>query len=268
LNRIKGQGEVTTMFNSSEIARALWAAVIGAALYGTAASIGTEAPAKWWVVMIVCTAVIIAVIIGLWLLWKRANPEQIPPPPPVVMTEDAFREAQRRYIEKHEKLVKPDNALAVELIKLGTDFGKMTVTYLVVGNGGGLAALLAIHPLLRDGNQIWLVQQVWVAVAFAIGLFLAVLTAAIGYLTFIGGIRTRWSMAHHNAVWISRSEFGTDATWVQNEMARHFRIWRRGDRFSEVALFLATVTAITSGLFWAGGAFLLARNVMAAFPQT
>jgi hypothetical protein len=175
-----------------------------------------------------------------------------------------FNDAQQRFIEKHDKLVRPDHQLAVELVKAGAEYGKQTVTFLVVGNAGGLAALLALHPLLRDTNQLWLVHQVWVAALFATGLFFGSLTAAFAYLSFLGGVQTRWNIAHSNSVWIARMEFGSDPVWATKTQEAHRQRWTWFDKFSVVTSWIAVGCAVVSGLLWAIGAFLLARNVTMA----
>jgi|HubBroStandDraft_5_1064220.scaffolds.fasta_scaffold1109662_1 hypothetical protein len=86
---------------------------------------------------------------GLWSSWKALRREQLPPlttPPPVaVTTRLEFAEAQKRYVDKHDKLVKPSQQMAIEGAKATADFGKMIITFLVVGNVGGLTALGLLH---------------------------------------------------------------------------------------------------------------------------
>jgi hypothetical protein len=194
-------------------------------------------------------------------MWPYKREPVIKPPPPVDMPDEAFREAQRRFIDKHDKIVKPDNALAVELIKTGADYGKLTVSYLAIGNGTGLAALLAIYPLIREGNAVWLGQQFGVAVAFGIGLFLAAATGAVAYVSYMGAGRTRWNMANYNAVWITQVEFGSDRTWAKTTMDEYFRLWRRGDRISDISTYIAVVLAIGSGGCWVAGALMLVDHL-------
>jgi hypothetical protein len=204
---------------------------------------------------------------GWWALWKALRQEKLPPlgsAPPVSMSRQEFAEAQRRFVEKHDKIVKPSQQMAIEGAKATADFGKTLVTFLVVGNVGGLTALLALQPIMRDSNQIWLSQQIGPALSFAVGLFLAVAAAVVGFLSMMFGVQTRWNIAHHHEVSIQQAEFGSDLTWAINAMRRHYLLWRRFDAVAEAASWIAFGLLLASGAAWTGGAYLLTRNVQAA----
>jgi hypothetical protein len=42
---------------------------------------------------------------------------------------------------------------------MGADYRKLTINYLILGNGGGLAALVALYPLIKETNPVWLTHQ-------------------------------------------------------------------------------------------------------------
>ena len=84
------------------------------------------------------------------------------------------------------------------------------MTYLLIGNGGGLAALLAIYPAVHDVNHIWLGQQLLVAMSFSVGAALGFLAGTMGYLNFFLIAHLRFSIANLNELWIKEAEFGTD----------------------------------------------------------
>jgi hypothetical protein len=187
------------------------------------------------------------------------------------LEQEELRQAQQRYVDKYDKLVTPDKVTAMELLKLSTEYGKLTLTSLIFGNGGGLATVLAIYPLIRDSNQIWLAQQLWVAVAFVVGLFLAVVTAAVASLSFMGRSMHVRNLASHNSAWIAGTEFtelGMRREWVNSRMEEDRESMRRAERTSEITSYLALTAAILSGVAWSLGTFLLARNLMVAFSTT
>lgn len=190
----------------------------------------------------------------------------IRPPPPISMSREEFIEAQRRYIEKYAHLVRPEHTNAIELMKMANEYGRITVTYLVVGNGAGLASLLALYPLLKESNQIWLFQQMWVAIAFGVGLFLAVVSAAISYLAYANGAALRWNFGHHNDTWIKGPEFNLDKDWVLETLGIQEQQKKRADRAGIAAVRLSAYVAVFSGLCWICGAIGLARNFMNAYP--
>lgn len=203
-----------------------------------------------------------------WKFWRWEKLPPITPPPPVTMTREAFAEAQRRYIDKHDKIVKPAQLIAVEFAKSAVDFGKTMMTFLVAGNVGGLVALVTLHPMMRDQNQVWLSQQLEPALGFAAGLFIAVAGGAFGYLSIVFGVHVRWNIAHHSEVSISQAEYGTDMQWAHDAMKRHFVLWRRADVLSTWTGWVAFGLIIASGACWTYGAFRLTKSILSSLPPT
>jgi hypothetical protein len=196
-----------------------------------------------------------------WLnLWRKSKPPR--PPAPIGVTAAEFAEAQSRYIEKYHKYVAPEHSHAVELLKCATEYGKVTLTYLILGNSAGIAAVLAVYPFLRDSNRLWLSQQMDVAIAFAAGLFLSVLASALSYALFLSGAALRWAIADLNEMWIQGPAFRIDNAWMQVALADQWKRRQRVDRIATVAGAALVLAAALSGGCWSVGAYILARNVM------
>jgi hypothetical protein len=94
----------------------------------------------------------------------------------------AYLQRRKAYAEDFDKTILPTIQVGQTYIESQTVFAKLAISYLFLANGGGLAAILAVQPLLRDVNQTWLQQAVWIGSIFGGGLFCAAVCAALFYL--------------------------------------------------------------------------------------
>lgn len=206
----------------------------------------------------------------MWPFKPTPKIDVTPPadPPPSLMTAKAFSEAQQRYLAKYEKIVRPNLAEAWEAAKLASDYFKMAVTYLVLGNTGGLAALVVLAPLLHEGNRLWLSQQTTIAVLFAAGAFLGVAVAVVAYYNFLHHIRASQSRAGRLDSWIMRPEFNLTPQWQEQIQDWYVAVQRNAERHANASLVVSIIVFAASGLCWAVGAILLAAAVSAGSAIT
>lgn len=173
-----------------------------------------------------------------------------------------FRKRQKNYVEKFDKLVTPDLELASEFVGYGVQYGKIAVTFLTLGNAGGLAAILALYPAVKDGNHLWLAQQFWVAVAFTIGLGCGAAVACVAYYNFVMNASVRWSMANNNDLWLKGVDFDLDRTEVAELNKQHNELMAKFGRQVTLAFRLTVGFASVSALAWLIGVWLLGLNLM------
>ncbi|WP_295142757.1 hypothetical protein [uncultured Reyranella sp.] len=222
---------------------------------------------------LVCTGTLAAGYFGWRLLrWLWPN---LPAPPPADtpqignMTIAQFQQAQREYVELHAKLVRPDHALAVDAVKLSFEYAKMTLTFLVVGNVGGLLGLLAVHPMIKEHlNQDWILQQMAPATAFAVGAACAVISAALAYLNWFANALTRYSMAEINEFWVKGAVFQLPPVWFQSAIALPEHIRWRASRFVTFTVYASIILALGSAIAWVTGTLLFASNLLAVVPAS
>lgn len=122
---------------------------------------------------------------------------------------DAFLKKREQYGEDYSKTVKPSLDLHMQCVGYALQYSKLTVSYLFIINVGGLAGMLAIAPLIRDFNQVWLVQSLWIAFLFGAGLFFAAVTAAVVYLNFTMNARLYQVRATEDTNWLLVWYFNT-----------------------------------------------------------
>lgn len=200
----------------------------------------------------------------MWFRKKTPAPMQPPPHPPVGMTPQQFKAAQDAYVEKYAKLVHPIRLIAVEATRLAADFGKRAITFAVLGNAGGLAALVVLAPMMHETNKAWLQQQLWTAVAFAAGAAIAVGVAIIAHFNYSAHA---WNMARdfqRNDQWIRSLEFGLNQTWHQQNdawlAAQQAAANRRADRTN----LLSVIAYIAAAGCWIFGAVSMVKSISAA----
>jgi len=204
-------------------------------------------------------------------IWKTFTVDPalppLPPPPPVGLNREEYIAAQTAYTDKHEKYVKTDVMVAVESFKQTLDYGKLILTYVIWGNAGGLATIIALAPLLRDWNQLWLAQQWLPALLFGIGLFMGACLAVFLVLNFATNTNRRWNIADSNDAWLKSFAFQVDPSW-SNAMNEHYRV--ANERLARRSLTTANWAGgclIASALAWAAGAILLTIGIISAVPS-
>ena len=177
------------------------------------------------------------------------------------MTRDEFKRAQDEYVGKFDKLVKPRELIMVEAAKAAADFAKMVINYLVLGNAGGLGALIVLAPLMRDSDQLWIAKQFCTAAAFAGGAALAVSVAVIAHFNYASHAASYDMQAKRDDSWIRSLEFKMDEnwrreteTWMRSQQVRH-------NRRANITNALSVVAIIASAALWVYGAISLAMSV-------
>jgi hypothetical protein len=193
------------------------------------------------------------------ILGSTDSPETLSPP--LGLDREQHSAAQKVYAEKYDKLVKPELTLAADFARMSVEYGKTTVSYLLLGNSGGLGALVAVYPLVRESNQLWLAQQIPVAIAFAAGLFFAASSGAVAYYNFTRNATARWALATNTDLWIKKTDFQLDATKVDPLLRHNEAVFKRAIRQADLAYRAALSFALVSALAWAAGAVLLTIGV-------
>jgi hypothetical protein len=115
--------------------------------------------------------------------------------------------------------------------------------------------------LVRTG-EVYQLHQLWVAVAFALGVFLAACAAAVSYMNFANNALARWALATNNDLWIKGAEFRLDKSWIDSIVASNQKVQERSMKRATLTYLAAMNLAILSALAWACGAFMLARSLM------
>lgn len=198
----------------------------------------------------------------MWPFQKKTAPVPPPPHPPLGMPPAQYKAAQDAYVDKFDKLVKPTQQTEVEAAKVAADFGKMVITYLVLGNSGGLAALVVLAPLMHNVNQVWLAQQLLTATAFAGGAALGVALAVVAHFNYsshAGAFGMQWQR-HDN--WVMAVEFGLAPQWQRatDEWLAHMQ--QKANRRADLTNALSVVVFMASAASWVYGAVSLAMSVI------
>lgn len=221
-----------------------------------------------------CGLVGIVVFLGGWRLFRWLWPIIPPPspalaPPPTPLNGAQFPAAVASYADTHSKFVRPDLSLAWEAAKASIDFSKMTLTFLTVGNVGGLLAMLAIHPLVKDAienlDRVWILQLFWPAVSFTVGAALAVISAAITYVNYLANALVRFSISEANDYWIKGVIFQLPNAWAQAGSAWPEYARMRANRFVVFTVWAGITLAVASATAWVAGVVLLINSLLAIF---
>lgn len=172
---------------------------------------------------------------------------------------DASETASRRklFVDDFEKSSKFDFAIAAEFLKGHIEFGKMTISHLFFINGGGLAALVALHPLLRDANQLWLLQQMWSAIGFGLGLAFVTAAAVAQSFNLDQGVELYLGRGHANELSLRNFYLGQGSS-----LPLKSGVIDNAVRRAMLSLRVLHICIVCSGLFAAGAAVLLALRLM------
>jgi hypothetical protein len=174
----------------------------------------------------------------------------------------AFLEARKRYGEDYDKTIKPQLEVAQRFIGASVEYGKLAISSLILINGGGLAGLLAIHPLVRDLNQTWLIGAMWVAALFALGVFCAMAAAAVAFFNFATQATASWARLEGDDTWLKQWHFPFVDKSTTQQMSTNNNTIRQSalDQSKwayKWALVLAIVSAACAALGGIGLAFKL-----------
>ena len=165
--------------------------------------------------------------------------------------------AQKDYVEKHAKWVQPDVTLGAEFFRIGSEYARLTISYLVLGNAGGLTALLAVFPLVRDSNQTWLVNQTHVAIVFAVGLFFGGTSGALAYYNYTMHGIARWGRAANNDLLLKMVDYKFDRDKVEQAMSDNWTKIDSYDFHAGLSYRVSVYCALISACAWSVGAYLL-----------
>ncbi len=196
-----------------------------------------------------------------WTSKSKAAPPP-PPHPPVGMMRDQFKVAQADYIAKFDKFVRPSQLTKIEAAKTAADFGKMIITYLVLGNAGGLGALVVLAPIMGE-TKSWLAQQFWTACFFAAGAVLGVIVAAMAHYNYAAHAASYDLQAKRDDSWIKSAEFGFDENWRREMDTWTYGMQMKANQRANITNALSVAFVLLSAIFWACGAVKLAMNVAA-----
>lgn len=121
--------------------------------------------------------------------------------------DSVFIGRREKYAEDFSKTVTPFTDISMRFLTFGVEYGKTTVSYLFLINTGGLAGILALYPLVREINQVWLFQAMLPAALFGIGLALATVSAALAYLNFNYNSKIYFARALDDDNWLKHWHF-------------------------------------------------------------
>jgi len=201
-------------------------------------------------------------------MWQFNRNKISPPPPhpPTGMTPAAFKQAQDDYVTKYDKLVKHNQLLAAEAFKLAADAGKAVYTWLVLGNTGGLAAIVVLAPIMHESNHVFLQQQFCNALAFGFGAAFAVGVAVIAHFNYASHATYLVMQSRRDDNWLKGTEFNLQPQW---RAAMDTWIGRIQDTANSRANFtnvLSVVFVIVSAACWVYGSVSLVMSVGRSVP--
>jgi hypothetical protein len=241
----------------------IFGAVMGAALAGSAISMGGT---RFIATILCCIGAIIVLLAGQWLAPSAAPPPP-PPHPPVGMTREEFKKAQDEYVTKFDKFVKPREQIMVEAAKAAAEFGKVVVNYLVLGNVGGLGALVVLAQIMHDSDTIWITKQFWTAAAFACGAALAVIVAGVAHFNYASHASSYEMQAKRDDHWIRSVGFGFDENWRRATDVWMMDVQLKANRRANITNALSVLFVLLSASFWVYGAIKLAMSISGIAPH-
>ncbi|WP_020696535.1 hypothetical protein [Reyranella massiliensis] len=172
-----------------------------------------------------------------------------------------FLARRANYGQDYERTIKPTLELYRDQVGFGVEYGKITLSYLFLSNAGGLAGMLAIAPLVRDLNQLWLMQSLWIAIAFGVGILFAAITAGASYANFTANARIYHTMAADKDNWLGAWHFGLHQQTTQDFSRINQDYVRRASEWSIRTTKIAVICGIISGLCSAIGGIALAWSL-------
>lgn len=184
---------------------------------------------------------------------------------PVGMPDSQFKDAQDRYVAKFDKLVKPSQTIAVEAAKAAADFGKTVINYMVIGNAGGLGALIVVAPLVPDKS--WLAHQFWPAAAFALGTSLGVVIAVTAHFNYASHAKFYFDQARRDTEWLKSVEFEFDKDWRAATDKWLAAEQATASRRANISNIFSVLIFTASAICWSYGALSLTTSLIAAFSR-
>ncbi|WP_439614200.1 hypothetical protein [Reyranella sp.] len=175
---------------------------------------------------------------------------------------ESFLEQRKRYSEDFDKVVTPVWELYQHSVSAGMEYGKLTISYLFLTNAGGLAGLLALAPLMKEVNHLWLKGVIWVAVAFGIGLLFTAITAATSYANFTWNARLYAAKATDLENWLHVWHFSLDRTTTMAFSKENQARMTNAAKWSSRTTWTAVICGILAGLCSTIGGIGLALSLI------
>lgn len=157
-----------------------------------------------------------------------------------------FLEQREKYGADYSKTVVPLQELMIKFVGFGVEYGKVTISYLFLINAGGLAGIVALYPLVRQGNQVWLYKAMLPAVLFGAGLLLVTVSAAVAYVNFNYNATTFLARATDDNNWLKYWHFGIHKPTAEEFSKINQRVIQRALRLSTRTVWLSQTFAILS----------------------
>jgi hypothetical protein len=169
-------------------------------------------------------------------------------------------EARRRFTEDYDKTVKPLLGLAMDYSRLSVEYGKVTLQYLFLFNGGGLTGLVALYPTVK--SSAWVAESIWSAGFFGCGLFFVSAAAGISFVTQQQAALYCYQHASDEEAWVAdHCSRDPQRETIASEPRRRRRFEPGINRATKYAVAFAIVSAASA---IAGGIWLavsLARTI-------
>ena len=106
---------------------------------------------------------------------------------------DLWRKKIALYASDINLLANPIRRDAIEIIKESSNWGRLGIQYILIGNGGALAALPYLLNSTATEYHLSLTNATWSAAWFAVGLTAAALCCLVAYLDFQVNATMYWS---------------------------------------------------------------------------
>jgi hypothetical protein len=155
----------------------------------------------------------------------------------------------------------------VEAAKQSADFGRLVINYLVVGNAGGLAALVVLAPIMQETNKLWLAQQLLTAIAFGFGAALGVAVAVVAHFNYASHGASFWAQSKRDEAWLKVIEFGLGQQWHGATDAWLAAQQERANTRANITNWMSVTAVMASAACWVYGAINLAMSIHGMGPR-
>jgi hypothetical protein len=174
---------------------------------------------------------------------------------------ERWESRRQQYAEQYSKTVVPQIDRSIKFVEIGAQYGKQTLGYLFLLNGGGLAALVALHPLVKDVHQAWLPSVMIVAVLFGFGLLLAAVCAAAAYHNQTSNALSSFTTGTTDDLWLRQWYFELHKPSTQQISAANDEVRKNASKQIVRAYWAALGAGVASAAFAAGGGVALAYKL-------
>jgi hypothetical protein len=163
-----------------------------------------------------------------------------------------YIKTRQDYANDYDKTAKPYFEAALRMDASAVEYAKLAISYLFLVNAGGLGAIVAVYPLVRDTNQLWLQSALWPACLFGFGLMLATSCAAAAYSNLVHNSDAAVQLAVYQETVLKTWYFGQ-----KHELDADEQRLRKKTRLARAITKMGLTLALTSMFCGVAGGLIL-----------